>query len=209
MEEHKRHLESVLKILAKDGLIVNESKCMFGVSEVTFCGFVIANGTIKMEPSKVAAVTTWLEPKTISELRGFLGFINFYRKFLRHIGGIAAPLTALLGQRRGSTPLVLSLKQRHAFEELKKLVTSESVLLQFNPKLPTTIFADSSDARAGSFIAQDHGQRLGPNRFRKSQTLRGRDALRYPRQRNAGGGASMQEIPTLVGGETSESFYRS
>ena len=80
MEEHKQHLETVLKILAKDGLIANESKCMFGVSEVTFCGFVIANGTIKMEPSKVAAVTTWLEPKTISELRGFFGFINFYRK---------------------------------------------------------------------------------------------------------------------------------
>ena len=167
MEEHKQHLETVLKIfLAKDGLIIaNGSKCMFGVSEVTFCGFVIANGTIKMEPSKVAAVTTWLEPKTISELRGFLGFINFYRKFLRHIGGIAAPLTALLGQRRGSTPLVLSLEQRHAFEELKRLVTSEPVLLQFNPKLPTAIFADSSDAQAGSFIAQDHGKGWIPIAF--------------------------------------------
>ena len=68
IEEHKQHLEAVLKFLAKDGLIANASKCMFGVSEVTFCGFVILNGTIKMEPSKVAAVTTWLEPKTISEL---------------------------------------------------------------------------------------------------------------------------------------------
>ena len=102
MEEHRQHLQAVLEILKKDGLIANASKCMFGVSEVTFCGFVIANGTIKMEPSKVEAVRTWAEPKTISELRGFLGFINFYRKFLRQIGGIAAPLTALLGQRRGS-----------------------------------------------------------------------------------------------------------
>ena len=75
-------------ILAKDSLIANGSKCMFGVSEVTFCGFVILNGTVKMEPSKVEAVQSWLEPKTISELRGFLGFINFYRKFLRHIGGM-------------------------------------------------------------------------------------------------------------------------
>ena len=138
---------------------------MFGVSEVTFSGFVISNGTVKMEPSKVAAVQSWLEPKTISELRGFLGFINFYRKFLRHIGGIAAPSTALLGQRRGSTPLVLSLKQRQAFEELKRLVTSEPVLLQFNPKLPTAIFADSSNMQAGSFIAQDYGKGWIPIAF--------------------------------------------
>ena len=61
--------------------------------------------------------------------------------------------------------MVLSLEQRHAFEELKKLVTSEPVLLQFNPKLPTAIFADSSDAQAGSFIAQDHGKGWIPIAF--------------------------------------------
>ena len=86
MEEHKRHLELVLNILAKDGLIANGSKCTFGVSEVTFCGFVISNGTIKMEPSKVAAVQGWLEPKTISELRGFLGFKFLPEIFKAHWG---------------------------------------------------------------------------------------------------------------------------
>ena len=59
----------------------------------------------------------------------------------------------------------MSLEQRHAFEELKKLVTSKPVLLQFNPKLPTAIFADSSDAQAGSFIAQDHGKDWIPIAF--------------------------------------------
>ena len=92
MEEHKQHLKTVLDILAKDGLVANESKCMFGVSEVTFCGFVIANGTIKMEPSKVAAVTTWLEPKTISELRGFLGLINFLPEISETYWGYRSPL---------------------------------------------------------------------------------------------------------------------
>ena len=140
LEEHKQHVEAVLKILKKDGLIANEKKCTFGVSEITFCGFVISNGTVKMESSKVEAVRSWLPPSSISELRGFLGFINFYRKFLRRIGGIAAPLTALLGQRRGSTPLVLSESQMKAFNELKALVTSEPVLRQFDNKLPTAIF---------------------------------------------------------------------
>ena len=77
IEEHKRHLETVLNILVKDGLIANGSKCMFGVSEVTFCGFVISNGTVKMEPSKVEAVQSWLEPKTISELRDFWDLSTF------------------------------------------------------------------------------------------------------------------------------------
>ena len=71
MEEHKLHLETVLKILAQDELIANEKKCCFGLIEVTFCGFVISNGTVKMETSKVEAVRTWLEPKTISEFREF------------------------------------------------------------------------------------------------------------------------------------------
>ena len=62
MEEHKHHLETVLNILAKDGPIANGSKIMFGGSELTFCGFVISNGTVKMGPSNVAAVQSWLEP---------------------------------------------------------------------------------------------------------------------------------------------------
>ena len=165
LEEHKQHVEAVLKILKKDGLVANEKKCTFGVSEITFCGFVISNGAVKMEPSKVEAVRSWLPPTTISELRGFLGFINFYRKFLRRIGGIAAPLTALLGQRRGSTPLVLSELQMEAFNKLKALVTSEPVLRQFDDKLPTAIFSDSSDNQAGSFVAQDHGEGWVPIAF--------------------------------------------
>ena len=209
MEEHKRHLENVLKILAKDGLIVNESKCMFGVFEVTFCGFVITNGTIKMEPSKVAAVTTWLEPKTISELRGFLGFINFYRKFLRHIGGIAAPLTALLGQRRGSTPLVLSLEQRHAFEELKKAGHVGAGTIAVQPQI-TDSDIRRFQRRTGWIIHRARSrERMDPDCVRESQTFCCGDALRYPRQRDVGGGASMQEVSTLVGGKTSESFHRS
>ena len=165
LEEHKQHVEAVLNILKKDGLIANEKKCTFGVPEITFCGFVIADGTVKMESCKVEAVRSWLPPTTISELRGFLGFINFYRKFLRHIGGIAAPLTALLGQRRGSTPLILSEVQLKSFNDLKTLVTTEPILRQFDNTLPTAIFSDSSDAQAGSFIAQDHGHGWVPIAF--------------------------------------------
>ena len=99
LEEHKQHVGTVLTILKKDGLIANEKKCTFGVPEITFCGFVISNGTVKMESSKVEAVRlqSWLPLTTISELRGFLGFINFYRKFLRRIGGIAGTIDGVTG----------------------------------------------------------------------------------------------------------------
>ena len=96
---------------------------------------------------------------------------------MRHIGGIAAPLTALLGQRRGSTPLILSPERRQAFEELKRLVTSEPVLLQINPKLPTAIFADSSVMQAGSFIAQDHGKGWIPIALKVTSSLTRRHAM--------------------------------
>jgi RNase H-like domain found in reverse transcriptase len=70
-----------------------------------------------------------------------------------------------LGQRRGSTPLVLTELQMNSLNELKTLATSEPVLFQFDVSLPTAILVDSSDAQAGSFIAQDHGEGWVPIAF--------------------------------------------
>ena len=79
--------------------------------------------------------------------------------------GPEAPLTALMGQGGTNKPLKLSTEELSAFEKIKVAVTSEPVLRAFDPDKPVAVFADSSDAQAGSFWAQDHGYGWQPGAF--------------------------------------------
>src|SRR5438132_9547576 len=67
-------------------------KCIFNVTEVEFCGTIIKNGTIQMDPAKLSGISDWKQPTTVKEVRSFLGFANFYRKFIAVYSHIAKPL---------------------------------------------------------------------------------------------------------------------
>ena len=164
-EEHVGHLRAVLAAFRKHHLFANVEKCTFAAASVVFCGHVVSFNEVRMEDDKVEAVRTWLPPTTVGELRSFIGFVNYYRRFLRHIGGVAAPLTELMGRGATNQHLKLSETQLRAFEAIKLLVTSEPVLRAFDPNKPVALFADSSDAQAGSFWAQDHGFGWQPGAF--------------------------------------------
>ncbi|XP_061558114.1 uncharacterized protein LOC133415763 [Phycodurus eques] len=89
------HVHQVLQRLLENKLFVKAEKCAFHVPKTTFLGYVIAEGQLQMDPAKVAAVTEWPTPSTRKERQRFLGFTNFYRRFIRNYSGVAAPLTAL------------------------------------------------------------------------------------------------------------------
>ncbi|XP_061968341.1 uncharacterized protein LOC133691764 [Populus nigra] len=95
-EDHLTHLHTILKILADNTLFAKESKCRFGVTQVDYMGHVISNQGVSVDPTKIQAVVEWPTPTTAKGVRGFLGLAGYYRKFIRHFGGIAAPLTRLL-----------------------------------------------------------------------------------------------------------------
>ena len=76
-------------------LLVKAEKCEFHVPSVAFLGFIISQGRVEMDPGKVTAVTDWPTPTNRKQLQRFLGFANFYRRFIRNYSHIAAPLTAL------------------------------------------------------------------------------------------------------------------
>lgn len=71
-------------------------KCEFHKSEIAFLGYRIGLGGVAMDDRKVKAVTEWPEPKTVKELQRFLGFTNFYQRFIKNFSMVAAPLTSLL-----------------------------------------------------------------------------------------------------------------
>ena len=82
VEEHRIHVRQVLQRLLENRLYVKAEKCKFHVPSISFLGYIISQGQIEMDPSKVSAVAKWPSPPTRKRLQQFLGFANFYRRFI-------------------------------------------------------------------------------------------------------------------------------
>jgi hypothetical protein len=83
-----RHVDKVLQLLKEQQLYAKPSKCLFGVKEVEYLGHIVSHEGVKVDPNKIKAMMHWPIPKTLKNLRGFLGLIGYYRKFVRHYGRI-------------------------------------------------------------------------------------------------------------------------
>nr|KYP30913.1 Retrovirus-related Pol polyprotein from transposon 17.6 [Cajanus cajan] len=94
-KEHKEHLKVVLQNLRERQLYAKLSKCDFWLEEVNFLGHVISSGGIAVDPSKVEMVLKWETPKSVSEIRSFLGLAGYYRRFIEGFSKLALPLTSL------------------------------------------------------------------------------------------------------------------
>ena len=97
-EDHLAHLQIVLQILSTNSLFAKESKFRFGVLQVEYLGHIISEQGVSVDPAKIQAVIEWPTLTTAKGVRGFLGLAGYYRKFIRHFGSIAAPLTRLLSK---------------------------------------------------------------------------------------------------------------
>ena len=100
-EEHLRHVREVFTRLRCFGLYANAGKCKFLMPEVDFLGFIVGRKGIRMDPERVKTIENWPRPKNIYDVQVFLGFVNFYRRFIEGYSHIARPLSDLL--KTGST----------------------------------------------------------------------------------------------------------
>jgi hypothetical protein len=120
-QEHKRHVHLVLQRLGEAGLYLKLEKSVFNSEEVPFLGFIISPDGIRMDPSKVEAITTWPEPRSAHDIQVFLALANFYRRFVKSYSKIAAPLTDLL---KKEIKFKWSEAQEGAFSSLKEAFTT-------------------------------------------------------------------------------------
>ncbi|KAL0152607.1 hypothetical protein M9458_052330, partial [Cirrhinus mrigala] len=102
------------------------------------------------------AVTEWPQPTTIKELQRFLGFANFYRRFIRNYSTVASPLTSLLKDK--PSKLKWTEEANQAFVSLKERFTTAPILRHPDPNLPFVIEVDASDCGIGAVLSQRHGQ---------------------------------------------------
>ncbi|KAI2646907.1 Transposon Tf2-9 polyprotein [Labeo rohita] len=152
LEEHTQHVRAVLQRLLAHQLFCKLEKCAFHQHTTTFLGFVISAQSVAMDPQKLEAVRSWPLPTSLKQLQRFLGFANFYRRFIRGFSSTAAPLTALTKPSRGEFHLTPEAIQ--AFKTLCHQFTSAPVLIHPDPAKSFVVEVDVSDVGVGAVLSQ-------------------------------------------------------
>ncbi|KAK3505726.1 hypothetical protein QTP70_020347 [Hemibagrus guttatus] len=155
MEDHMRQVREVLARLQRFRLFAKLEKCEFSRTTVTFLGYVISPRGVEMDTNKVRAVSEWPAPATNKELQRFLGFANFYRRFIQSYSSVAAPLTSIL--RGKPKKLSWTDQARAAFQRLKDCFTTAPILCHPDPDRPFVVEVDASSSGLGAVLSQRHG----------------------------------------------------
>ena len=163
LSDHVQHVRMVLRRLLENRLFVKAEKCEFHVESVEFLGHIIHQGKVSTDPKKVDAVRNWPAPQSRKDLQRFLGFANFYRRFVRGFSSVAAPLTLL------TSPLVeftWGAVQEAAFCALKSALVTAPVLAHPDVTKPFFVEVDASDTGLGAVLSQKgEGGKLHPCAF--------------------------------------------
>ena len=150
-QEHTRHVRQVLHRLLENRLFVKTEKCVFHASSVEFLGHILEKGRVWADPKKVRAVEEWERPSDCTRRRRFLGFANFYRRFILGFSRVAAPLSVLTSTLH---PFSWSPEAEAAFSELKTLFTMAPVLIFPDPGRQFIIEVDASDIGIRAVLSQ-------------------------------------------------------
>lgn len=150
-KEHLKLLEEVFSKLREAGLRLNPAKCYFCKKELKYLGHIVNQQGIQTDPEKLSAINQFPTPKTVRQVRSFLGLASWYRRFVPRFAVMSAPLTQLLrkNQRWNWTE-----KQEHAFQSLKDVLTSSPVLSCPDFAQPFILQVDASNDGLGASLTQ-------------------------------------------------------
>ncbi len=151
LQEHVQHVRRVLQRLLENGLYVKAEKCVFHAQSVPFLGYIVSVEGMHMDPDRVQAVVDWPTPDSRKALQRFLGFANFYRRFIRSFSQLATPLTALTSIK---TPFRWSSAAEAAFTKLKGCFVSAPILIAPDPSRQFVVKVDASEVGVGAVLSQ-------------------------------------------------------
>ena len=151
LEEHRKVVHWVMELLQQYGLSLKLEKCEFEKTSVEYLRVVVSHDSVKMDPAKVARVAEWPTPSNKKEVQSFLGFTNFYQRFIEGFSHIAQPLFDLT---KADSTFKWSSKEKLAFDTLKDQITSTLILVLLDNSRPYHVEADSLDFSTGAVLSQ-------------------------------------------------------
>ena len=149
-EEHDQRLTAVLERLQKEKVTLNKEKCKFSVSHVRFLGHIINKSGIHPDPEKLEAIQKMPTPKSVSDVRRFLGMANQLGKFLPSLAEISKPLRDL----SKNNMWIWGNAQIEAFQVVKKALSSSPILAFYSPDRETVVAADALSFGVGGVLSQ-------------------------------------------------------
>ena len=149
--ELEYYLRIVLQLLRDHQLHAKFSKCEFCLTEVRFLGHVVSALGVSVDPEKVEAVMRSERPKSVFEIRSFLGLAEYYRRFIEDFSKIATPVTRLT---RKEVKFDWDDRCEEAFQELKRRLTSALILIVPDMGQGYTVYCDASRAGLGCVLMQ-------------------------------------------------------
>ena len=150
-KEHVAHVRKVLQKLREAGLQVDILKCEFHVQETRFLGLLVSIHGLRVDPSKVSAIKGWSVPINLKQTQAFIGFCNFYRRFIKDFSKIVKPMVKLTCK---GAPFDWSENCQKAFQRLKQAMTTTPVLRHFDRSKEAVLETDSSDFVSGGVLSQ-------------------------------------------------------
>ena len=150
LQEHLQNLEEVFKRLQTAGLHLNKQKCFFLRERVVYLGHVIDKDGLHPIEAKVQAIKDAPEPVNLTQLRSFLGLINYYNKFLPNLSSTLTPLYSLLNKQQ---KWHWGTDQQKAFQAAKDALQSDSLLVYYDPQKPLVLACDASEYGIGAVLS--------------------------------------------------------
>lgn len=149
-EEHMKRLEAVFKRLSEHKIRINKDKSEFFKDNINYCGYEIDKNGISKEKKKIEAVRKMPRPKNITELRAFIGLINYYGRFIKRLSYLLRPLNNLL---KKNAPFKWTTECEVAFKRAKIEFEKEEILIPYDSELPIVLATDASPYGVGAVLS--------------------------------------------------------
>lgn len=150
-ETHIKRLEKVAKSLRRANLTINVAKSKFGMRSIRYLGHIVGNGEIKPDPARVQCIADCRPPKTIKQVRRFLGMAGWYQRYIPNYSAVAAPMTDLLKKTHSFT---WTPEAQCSFDALKEALTTAPVLTHPDFSKPFYVQCDASINGVGAVLFQ-------------------------------------------------------
>ena len=144
------------------GLKLKPSKCEFFEDRISYLGHIVSKDGVEKDPKKIQVILDWPVPETIYDIRSFLGFTNYYRKFMFRYSQIAKPLNGLISgenAKKKKAPVDWQSCHQEAFDKLKGLCSEAPILAYADYKKLFRVYTDASEIGIGEVISQKQGDK--------------------------------------------------